>query len=75
MNTFLFAWNPNRWDWEDLQESIEHLKKVGYVERRWSCGNSKSIRKGDRVFFQYFIIRFFLNQTLFAFFLASFNKI
>jgi hypothetical protein len=50
INTFLFAWNPNRWDWEDLQESIEHLEKVGYVERRWSCGNSKSIRKGDRVF-------------------------
>jgi 5-methylcytosine-specific restriction protein A len=50
MNTFLFAWNPNRWDWEDLRESIEHLEKVGYVERRWSCGNSKSIRKGDRVF-------------------------
>lgn len=50
MNTFLFAWNPNRWDWEDLQESIEHLEKVGYVERRWSCGNSKSIRKGDRIF-------------------------
>ena len=22
MNTFLFAWNPNRWDWEDLKESI-----------------------------------------------------
>jgi 5-methylcytosine-specific restriction protein A len=50
MSTFLFAWNPNRWNWEDLQESIEHLEKVGYVERRWSCGNSKSIRKGDRVF-------------------------
>ncbi len=50
MNTFLFAWNPNRWDWVDLQESIEHLENVGYVERRWSCGNSKSIKKGDRVF-------------------------
>lgn len=50
MNTFLFAWNPNRWDWNDLQESINHLETVGYVERRWSCGNSKSIKKGDRVF-------------------------
>lgn len=50
LNTFLFAWNPERWDWEDLQQSIEHLEKVGYVERRWSCGNSKSVRKGDRVF-------------------------
>ncbi len=50
MNTFLFAWNPNRWDWEDLQESIDQLEKVGYIERRWSCGNSKSIKKGDRIF-------------------------
>ena len=50
MNTFLFAWNPDRWNWVDLQDSIEHLETVGYVERRWSCGNSKSIKKGDRVF-------------------------
>lgn len=50
MNTFLFAWNPNKWDWIDLQDSIEHLETVGYVERRWSCGNSKSIKKDDRVF-------------------------
>lgn len=49
-NTFLFAWNPNRWDWVDLKESIDHLETIGYVERRWSCGNSKSIKKGDRVF-------------------------
>ena len=50
MNTFLFAWNPNRWDWVDLEESVNHLETVGYVERRWSCGNSKSIKKGDRIF-------------------------
>lgn len=50
LNTFLITWNPQKWDWVDLQESIEHLEKVGYVIRRWSCGNSKSIKKGDRVF-------------------------
>jgi 5-methylcytosine-specific restriction protein A len=50
INTFLFAWNPDRWKWEDLHETIEQLEKVGYVERRWSCGNSKNIRKGDRIF-------------------------
>jgi len=50
MNTFLFTWNPYRWNWGDLQDSIEHLEKVGYFERRWSCGNSKSIKKGDRIF-------------------------
>jgi 5-methylcytosine-specific restriction protein A len=50
INTFLFAWNPNRWDWVDLQASIDQLENMGYVERRWSCGNSKSIKRGDRVF-------------------------
>jgi 5-methylcytosine-specific restriction protein A len=49
-NSFLFTWNPNKWEWTDLNESIDHLENVGYVERRWSCGNSKSIKKGDRVF-------------------------
>ncbi len=49
-NTFLFAWNPNRWDWVDLKESVDHLDTFGYAEKRWSCGNSKSIKKGDRVF-------------------------
>ena len=34
INTFLFTWNPNKWVWEDLQEDIEHLEKVGYVEKR-----------------------------------------
>jgi len=50
INTFLFAWNPQRWDWAGLQDTIEHLENVGYVVRRWSCGNSKNIKKGDRVF-------------------------
>jgi 5-methylcytosine-specific restriction protein A len=49
-NSFLFTWNPNKWEWTDLKESIDLLENVGYVERRWSCGNSKSIKKGDRVF-------------------------
>ena len=49
MNTFLFAWNPNRWDWIDLEQTINHLETVGYVEKKWSCGNSKSIKKGDRI--------------------------
>lgn len=49
-NTFLFAWNPNKWDWVDLQKKINQIETVGYTEERWSCGNSKSIKKGDRVF-------------------------
>lgn len=50
LNTYLFTWNPNKWNWDDLQESIDRLETTGYVEKSWSCGNSKSIKKGDRVF-------------------------
>jgi 5-methylcytosine-specific restriction protein A len=50
VSTFLFTWNPQKWNWIDLQESIDHLENVGYIARRWSCGNSKNIKKGDRVF-------------------------
>lgn len=50
INTFLFTWNPEKWEWLDLQESIDRLDSVGFFHRQWSCGNSKSIRKGDRIF-------------------------
>ncbi|MPR31784.1 HNH endonuclease [Salmonirosea aquatica] len=49
-NTFLCSWNPNNWDWVDLKENIYYHENVGTFEGRWSCGNSKSIRKGDRIF-------------------------
>ena len=50
INTYLFTWNPDKWDWCDLKENIRSLNSVGYFEKSWSCGNTKSIRKGDRVF-------------------------
>lgn len=50
ISTFLFTWNPQKWNWTDLKESIDHLDNVGYVVRQWSCGNSKNIKKGDRAF-------------------------
>lgn len=50
MNTFLFTWNPNKWEWQDLQKGITQIESIGFYERRWSCGNSKKIRQGDRAF-------------------------
>jgi 5-methylcytosine-specific restriction protein A len=50
ISTFLFTWNPQKWEWTDLQKNIDLLEKVGYFSSRWSCGKSKSIKKGDRVF-------------------------
>jgi len=50
MNTFLFAWNPKQWNWENFEQSIEELEKTGRVMQQWSCASHKSIRVGDRAF-------------------------
>lgn len=50
MGTFLFAWNPKKWDWTNLEQNIEELEKTGRVTQMWSCASHKSIKVGDRVF-------------------------
>lgn len=51
MATYLLAWNPKRWAWDDLGEMSDTVQNGGKVETRWSCSKSKSIQAGDRVFF------------------------
>lgn len=50
MNTFLFAWNPEKWNWTHLEQSIEELEQTGRVKEMWSCASHKSIKVGDRAF-------------------------
>ncbi len=55
MKTFLLTWNPKKTDWDEdgkktIDECIEEIKKNGYYENTWSCGNFNSIEKGDKVF-------------------------
>ncbi len=50
VNTFLFAWNPIKWNWTTLEQSIEQLEKSGKVTERWSCLSHKIIKPGDRAF-------------------------
>lgn len=50
MATYLLTWNPNRWVWENLQECIEKVNEFGFSETSWSCGVTKRIISGDRVF-------------------------
>lgn len=54
MATYLIIWNPKRWwKWEDrrdLQGCIAKIEEQGYCEDRWSCGSTKKIRQGDRLF-------------------------
>lgn len=52
MSTFLLAWNPKLWSWyeDEIDEIAEMIRAGSDVEERWSCGLSKKIREGDRVF-------------------------
>ena len=50
MSTYLLTWNPRKWKWEDLPSRIKEIKKKGFAKTDWSCGNSKRIAEGDRVF-------------------------
>jgi 5-methylcytosine-specific restriction enzyme A len=53
MATYLITWNPKRWKWEDrrdLQRCIAKIEEQGYCEDRWSCGNTRRIKQGDRLF-------------------------
>ncbi|GEO08323.1 HNH endonuclease [Segetibacter aerophilus] len=50
-NTYLFAWNPQFWPWDELESNIQKVYGTGttYVED-WSCGQTKSIMLEDRFF-------------------------
>lgn len=50
MTTYLLAWNPKRWHWDDLPDRVREIEQKGSTVRRWSCGNSTQIRQGDRLF-------------------------
>lgn len=50
MATYLLLWNPKRYNWDDLPAIYQKVKEGIPVRIRWSCGNSKHIKSGDRVF-------------------------
>ena len=51
MNTFLFTWNPTKWNWTTLDDDISTLKNSGKITKRWSLAASyKKIKMGDRCF-------------------------
>jgi 5-methylcytosine-specific restriction protein A len=48
--TYLLTWNPNSWRWENLEDEVRVTAQGRQVDDRWSCGNTKRIRVGDRLF-------------------------
>ena len=50
MASYLLTWNPKRWKWVGLLGQIRECKDNGFTIVRWSCGNTKQIKRDDRVY-------------------------
>lgn len=50
MNAYLFVWNPKRWDWATLDQSVDQLEATGRLTEKWSCSSHKAAAIGDRAF-------------------------
>jgi hypothetical protein len=50
--TYLLNWNPEAWEWGDVDNAVNVIKSTGCYIRRWSCGNiSKNpISVGDDIY-------------------------
>jgi hypothetical protein len=48
--TYLLTWNPNSWHWDNLEVQVRATAEGRQIDDRWSCGNTKQIRVGDRLF-------------------------
>jgi hypothetical protein len=49
-DTYLLTWNPHSWPWTTLEEMVELTAQGRPADDQWSCGNTKRIRVGDRLF-------------------------
>lgn len=50
MTTCLLAWNPEKWDWNTLDDDIASVKSKGALKDCWSVGRIKKLTPGDRFF-------------------------
>jgi len=50
MKTHLLSWNPDKWNWADIEEAIKEFNESGIFQNNWSCGTNKSIEPNDRLF-------------------------
>lgn len=48
--TYLLTWNPDNWHWDNLEDEVRVTADGRPVDEQWSCGNTKRIRVGDRLF-------------------------
>lgn len=49
MPSYLLAWNPKRWVWDDLDNFVEAFNRGETRTSTWSCSGNKQIAAGDSV--------------------------
>lgn len=50
MATYLLTWNPHESAWDDILEMSQAVKLGKSITIAWSCGNTRRIKVGDRIF-------------------------
>jgi len=50
MTTYLLAWNPDKWQWDDIENDIALITEKGFCADRWSSGVTRKIQPNDRIF-------------------------
>lgn len=50
MKTFLFAHNPNKWEWTDMNKAIVNVQTYGSYIEPWGMFAHKKCRIGDRAY-------------------------
>jgi 5-methylcytosine-specific restriction enzyme A len=50
MDAYLLTWNPARYDWDELPRLARRLENGQTAGTTWSCGQTRRIEKGDRLF-------------------------
>ena len=49
-STYILKWNPKVFNWSDLPEVVEQIRRRGFIKMRWSCGSTKRIKRNNRVY-------------------------
>lgn len=50
MATYLFAWNPDLWNWPEMAQDMRKLARRGHVDTEWNSGRVRNIEIGSRAF-------------------------
>lgn len=48
MNTYMFTWNPLKWEWSHIKEQISALEQGAEATSDWATDRKNNIGKGDQ---------------------------